>query len=82
MEIKILENAQLLGKTAAEKAIKEIRNAISENNRANIILATGASQFEMLKNLVEGEIDWSKVVMFHLDEYINLPETDPASFRK
>ena len=82
MEIKILENAQLLGETAAEKAIKEIRNAISENDRANIILATGASQFEMLKNLVESEIDWSKVVMFHLDEYINLPETHPASFRK
>ena len=50
--------------------------------KANIILATGASQFEMLKNLVDADIDWSKVTMFHLDEYIDLPETHPASFRK
>src|SRR6185369_6952801 len=43
----------------------------------------GQSQFEMLKHLTEsGKIDWSKVVMFHLDEYIGLPITHKASFRK
>jgi len=50
---------------------------------ANIILATGTSQFETLNQLIaEQGIDWSKVVMFHLDEYIGLPITAPASFRK
>ena len=57
--------------------------AISEKGAANIILATGASQFDMLKSLVaKSEIDWSHVTAFHLDEYIGLPETHPASFRK
>ena len=46
------------------------------------MLSTGASQFDTLKHLVEEKVDWSKVEMFHLDEYVNMPETHPASFRK
>ncbi|MBM3401364.1 MAG: glucosamine-6-phosphate deaminase [Bacteroidetes bacterium] len=83
MKINISENPVELGKASASPAIKGIKNAIAENGQANIILATGASQFETLKNIVlDQSIDWSKVVMFHLDEYIGLPETEPASFRK
>jgi glucosamine-6-phosphate deaminase len=59
-----------------------INAAIREQGQANIILATGASQFETLNTLVEQAVDWSKVVMFHLDEYIGLPESSPASFRR
>jgi glucosamine-6-phosphate deaminase len=47
-----------------------------------MILATGASQFEMLSSLVSKDVDWSKVTVFHLDEYIGLPASHPASFRK
>src|SRR6202012_1691652 len=48
-----------------------------------IIVATGASQFEMLEELVKAkDIDWGKVTGFHLDEYVGLPESHPASFRK
>ncbi|NLE39160.1 MAG: glucosamine-6-phosphate deaminase, partial [Pirellulaceae bacterium] len=50
--------------------------------RANVIVATGASQFEMLAALVAAEVDWSRVTFFHLDEYVGLPITHPASFRK
>ena len=83
MNIKISDNPVELGKVSAAAAVEEILNAIKEKGQANVILATGASQFETLKNLVENTtIDWSKVVMFHLDEYIGLPETAPASFRK
>ncbi len=83
MDIKIFENKKKLGKESASDAAKRIRSAIQENGEANIILATGASQFETLANLVEQpNIDWSKVAMFHLDEYVDLPETHPASFRK
>jgi glucosamine-6-phosphate deaminase len=83
MNIKISDNPVELGKVSAAAAIEGILNAIKEKGQANVILATGASQFETLKNLVENTtIDWSKVVMFHLDEYIGLPETAPASFRK
>ena len=67
------------GKLGAEK----IRTAIAKNGFANIIIATGASQFEMLQTLVaEPGIDWTKVTMFHLDEYVGLAESHPASFRK
>jgi glucosamine-6-phosphate deaminase len=71
-----------LGQQAGTAAARLINNAITENGQANIILATGASQFETLKQLVQEGIEWNKVVMFHLDEYIGLPETAPASFRK
>lgn len=83
MEIIITNDPIELGKSAGIAAAELIRNTIAESGRANIILATGASQFETLKQLVlEKDIDWSKVVMFHLDEYIGLPESSKASFRK
>ena len=72
-----------LGSAAGRASAQMIRNAIASNGSANIILATGTSQFETLKELVAAkDIEWNKVVMFHLDEYISLPVTHAASFRK
>jgi len=83
MEIVISRDTRQLGKEAGANAGRAIRYAISERGIANIILATGTSQFETLNQLIaEEDIDWSKVVMFHLDEYIGLSITHPASFRK
>src|SRR4051812_14890509 len=83
MQINISENPEELGKVAGTAAAELIRKAIAEKGTANIILATGTSQFETLNQIInEGGIDWSKVVMFHLDEYLNLAITHPASFRK
>ncbi len=82
MEIVISETKQVLGKKAAQMGAKLIRQAILEKGEANIIVATGASQFEMLNELVKEDVDWSKVRAFHLDEYIGISETHPASFRK
>jgi len=83
MEINIKKDPFELGKEAGKVAAELIQEAISKKGYANIILATGASQFETLNQLVsEKKIDWSKVVMFHLDEYIDLPATAYASFRK
>ena len=82
MEIIITENKLELGKQAAQKGAEIIRKAIDEKGEANIIVATGASQFEMLETLVKEEINWSVVTGFHLDEYIGIDETHPASFRK
>jgi glucosamine-6-phosphate deaminase len=78
----ICDTAKQLGVQAGRKAAELINAAISAKGQANIILATGASQFETLNTLVSEKVDWSKVVMFHLDEYIGLPESSPASFRK
>jgi len=83
METLVFQIAAETGAAAADKATDAIRAAIAEKGSANIILATGASQFDMLENLVAAEnIDWSKVTMFHLDEYIKLGPDHPASFRK
>ncbi len=83
METLVFETAQALGAYGARIAAETIQAAIRRTGRANIILATGASQFEVLAALVAAPgVDWSKVVMFHLDEYVGLPDTHPASFRR
>ncbi|HBE43430.1 MAG TPA: glucosamine-6-phosphate deaminase [Bacteroidales bacterium] len=82
METIISKSREILGKEAATKGAGLIREAIREKGEANIIVATGASQFEMLRVLVKEDVDWSVVTAFHLDEYIGLPITHPASFRK
>ncbi|MBP7050495.1 MAG: glucosamine-6-phosphate deaminase [Phycisphaerae bacterium] len=79
----IYQTKREVGIAAANCAAQAIRAAIRNNGQANIILATGASQFEMLEQLVASQgIDWLKVVMFHLDEYIGLGPDHPASFRR
>lgn len=83
MNIHISKNPQELGKASGAAAAQLIRTAIDTKGTANIILATGASQFETLNQLInEQDMDWSKVTMFHLDEYIGLPVSHAASFRK
>jgi len=82
METIISETKQEMGKKAAQQGAAFIRKAISQKGEANIIVATGASQFEMLGELVKEDVDWTKVTAFHLDEYIGLSDSHPASFRK
>jgi glucosamine-6-phosphate deaminase len=83
MEIAISKDAQENGAKAATLGGSFIRECIRTKDSAHIILATGASQLEMLDALVKFPgIDWSRVEVFHLDEYIGLPETHPASFRR
>jgi len=78
----VFSTKAILGAEAARHGASLIAAALNTKGSASIILATGASQFEMLSELVKADLDWSKVTVFHLDEYIGLPETHPASFRK
>ena len=82
MKIKIFNTKEELGESAAKIGADLIRESISERGKANIIVATGASQFEMINCLVEENVDWEKVSAFHLDEYIGISLNHPASFRK
>lgn len=82
MKITLCENAQQLGENAAKFAASKLNEAIEKNGGARLVLSTGASQFETIGSLIKEDIDWSKVEVFHLDEYVNLPITHPASFRK
>ncbi len=72
-----------LGRAAAAQAAEAIRKAIALRGCANIIVATGSSQFDTIAALVRAPgIDWSRVTLFHLDEYVGLSERHPASFRR
>ena len=82
MQLEIFDTKAELGRTVARDATEIINQAIEERGAAYVIAATGASQFEFLDALVLEEIDWTKVVFFHLDEYVGLSESHPASFRR
>ena len=83
MVLNISPSPAELGQKAGNVGAQFIRHAIQTQGFANLILATGTSQFETINQLLaEEDIDWSQVTVFHLDEYIGLPITHPASFRK
>ncbi|MDD7254634.1 6-phosphogluconolactonase [Bullifex porci] len=82
INLTISKDAKLNGKRAAELIANLINEAIKERGKARIVVSTGSSQFEMFETLIKLDVDWSKVEMFHLDEYVNLPESHIASFRK
>ena len=83
MIVKVFDDKRALSTAAAEQASTAVRRAILARGCARIIVATGASQLDFLDALTKAEnIDWRQVEMFHLDEYVGLPITHPASFRK
>lgn len=83
MNIVISPTKDALGRSAALLGAGLIREAIREQGQATVIVATGASQFEMLQCLTKAPgISWSKVTVFHLDEYVGMGTDHPASFVK
>ncbi|QEG43381.1 glucosamine-6-phosphate deaminase [Roseimaritima ulvae] len=81
MRIEIASDVDEMGRLAAERAAAILRDAISDNRRARMIVATGASQFTVLEHLTkQPDIDWQLVDGFHLDEYIGIDRSHPASF--
>src|SRR5258708_31217838 len=83
MQITTAPDKKTLGQTAARDGAVYLRSALKDKGSANIILATGASQFDTLVSLIrEPDIAWNRVTVFHLDEYAGIPITHPASFRK
>ena len=83
MNVYLCKDARDMGQQAAADAAARLRRALQEWGEAALVVATGASQFEVLAALVAADgIDWSKVTGFHLDEYLGLPMSHPASFRR
>ena len=81
MVIKCFRDKREMANVAADQAASILREAIQKQGRARLIAATGAAQFEFLETLTSlPQIDWPRVEMFHLDEYIGLPASHPASF--
>lgn len=82
MRVELHQTKQDLGRAAADEGMASIRSAIEARGSANVILATGVSQYPMLEALKDADIDWREVTVFHLDEYVGLPADHPASFRR
>jgi len=83
MVLKVFNDKISLARAAAEQASTAIRWAIEDHGQARVIAATATSQLEFLDALTKApDIDWQRVEVFHLDEYIGLPVTHPGSFRK
>jgi glucosamine-6-phosphate deaminase len=83
MRVSVFPDALTLARVAAREAASRIRSAVAAHGRARIVAATGTSQIAFLDQLTRvPNLDWSKVELFHLDEYVGLPESHPASFRR
>ncbi len=82
LQVRVFQAAEEMGEVAADFVAQTIQQAIQSRGKARVTFATGASQFEFLKVLIQHNIEWPRVEAFHLDEYIGLPEDHPASFRK
>lgn len=80
MLIKIADSRPSMGKYVAEQAANHLRQVLASQAEANLIVATGSSQFEVLDCLVQADVNWSRINGFHLDEYLGLPSTHSASF--
>ena len=82
MKLIISNTKEELGNASAIHAAKLVNDAIAIQGYARILLSTGASQFPFFVEFVKQNIDWSKVEMFHLDEYVGISEEHPASFKR
>lgn len=82
MNTTIFDSKEEMGASAAVAGAQRLENALMETGTAAMIVATGASQFEMLASLSRAELDWTSIIGFHLDEYIGMSIEHPASFRK
>ncbi|HMP17353.1 MAG TPA: 6-phosphogluconolactonase, partial [Gemmatales bacterium] len=83
MRIDISPDKVEMGRRAAAQGATILRECLRKQSEARLVLATGVSQFTVLAALLQApDIDWHRVTLFHLDEYLGLPPTHPASFRK
>jgi glucosamine-6-phosphate deaminase len=85
LTVRLYETVDALAAGAADDAATIISQALDQRGHANLMLATGTSQLTFLSRLIEAagtSVDWSRVTGFHMDEYVGLPPTHPASFRR
>ena len=82
LRVEIFGDKEEMGKEAAAFVAGKLNHAIKDRGSANLILGAGASQYPLLEFLLKKELDWTKINLFHQDEYIGLSDHHPASFRK
>ena len=83
LEVRIFATTAELGAAAAADAADAIKNAVGQRGRANVMFASGNSQFAFLDALTtRPDVPWSNVIGFHMDEYIGIDDSHPASFAR
>lgn len=71
-----------MGEAAAEAVTQAICTACAARGEARVVFACAPSQDEFFDALIWQQIDWKKVVVFHMDEYVGLKPEHPQSFRR
>jgi glucosamine-6-phosphate deaminase len=82
LQVSIFNDKTEMGDASADFVSWNLQEAIQKNGYANLILATGTSQYPFLEALKKRHVDWQKITVFHLDEYLGISDQHPASFRK
>jgi glucosamine-6-phosphate deaminase len=83
LDVRVFDDDAAMARTAAADAVRAIDDALAARGAANIMLATGNSQLAFISELVQRrEVPWDRVTAFHMDEYVGLAPTHPASFQK
>ncbi len=82
LKIAVYSEQKTMAKAASEFVASELNKAIASKGHANLIIGTGASQFSFFNAFLKEHLNWEKINLFHLDEYIGIPEKHPASFRR
>lgn len=82
LHVKVFKTENEMGIASAQAAATYLNTVIKEKGTANLILATGTSQFRFLDALKKEKIEWDKIIVFHLDEYVGISDQHPASFRR
>ncbi|HAZ02140.1 MAG: hypothetical protein A2W90_22680 [Bacteroidetes bacterium GWF2_42_66] len=82
LKVEIFDDKEKMGQESASFVAEKLNQAINERGTANLILGTGASQYPLLEVLLKKGLDWTRITLFHLDEYIGISDQHPASFRK
>lgn len=80
MKVHVCKDAKQVGQKTAEKVAKVLQEKLKNQSEVNILLSTGSSQFAFFDAFVLQQVEWHRVNMYHLDEYVGVPETNPASF--
>ena len=82
LKVEVFQTKEQMGQASADFVALKLENAINKKGHANLIIGTGASQFPFLDVLIRKKLEWQKINLFHLDEYIGLSGQHPASFRR
>lgn len=82
LKVEVHRSRAAMGAAAGKAAAAHLRAVLARAGRARVIFACAPSQDELLAALVsEPDVAWERVTAFHMDEYVGLPASHPASFR-